>query len=759
MLKSHTVILKKFKAQRFFGIIEKRSWIIFGFFAVIIFFLFRDLFNSYFEADEWFHFTYYFPLTRKPDGLFDAVISTFINAGPLSGGQHVIPVASAIYFLNTKFFGLNYEPYAFMSLLLHSLNSFLVFLLLKTFLSRKDVITKNIFGILSGIFFALSPQSLHTITGAAPFYGQNILSVTFFLLCVISFKQAYISKAKKFIYLSLFFLFLALFTKETAVFLFVLLPLMSTMEKRDLPAGRQVFTWRFLGKVFLISVIIYATFRFLIPGLYGAYLSSTQGISPSVKAKDTGTIVSTDLSFHKNLPGEVLFRTVTFPIRLTGTVFLPRYTAFSIVEFITPIVVPLPDSSARLGFLHGAGTFVVIYLAALGILIFCLILILGFIRKKSLEDARTLIVGLTIIILSALPLVAIIFSFPRWGYDSYFDSRFYYNPTVGAAIVFPFLIFGIASFFSKRKVFTIASIIFLFWLINNMYVLNIVFKQFVNIYSKERKEVIVQLKKHLPELPEKVVFYTETDGLSAFGPALPFYTSVPQAFMLAYYDRDPLPDGFFNKPLFEGKSQGYAYAEGRGLGYFTSKKELSEALVMNQFKTSDIYAFYYEAQKVKFSDITSQLRAEMGNYLKETDILKWRLFEDDVLKIRFLYPESSIIDELSQADPNIAKALLIKDSQFSAEMLFVKVSPSFNIHDSIQLANQEDKPALFLRNTVEKDVFFDKYHFNKVIIAEEDAPRYFIRLNDMLVYLKTDSRDIGGIRLIERVIGSLEAMQ
>lgn len=586
--------------------------LVFIFLIVSVFTLYRGLFNFYFEADEWFHFTYYLPLTRQADGFLIALTSTIINAGPLSGGQHVVPIASLIYFLNTKFFGLNYVPYAFMSLLLHAVNSFLIFLFIKLLLNKKEELFKNFYAFLGAIFFALAPTPMHAVTGAAPFYGQNILSVTFFLLCIILFKIAFIKRQIKFIYLSILFLFLSLFTKETSVFLFLLLPFMALIEKR-------IFSFKFLGKIFLTSIIIYVVFRFLIPNV--ATLQG-KGIQKE-KFKDTGTIVSRDLSIYKNLPEEVMLRTVTFPIRMTGTLFLPRTTVFSIVQFITPVIVPtiaIGESSAALSFIYGSGNFVVIYLVSLGILIFCARQIFRFVAQRRREETKALATGLAIILLSALPLVAIIFSFPRWGYDFYFDSRFYYNPNVGAAIVFPFLIFGIAKFFSKsfniKSVSIVTSIFFLVWLVNNMYVFGLTLNQFVNRFGTDRKEIINQIKNYLPVLPPKTVFYFETDGLSAFGPVLPFYTSVPQALAVSYYNKSPLPDSFLTKPLFNGKSQGYFYSQDRGLGYYTSKKDLAEALSSNLFSVDDVYGFYYYAQKVKLKNITPELRKELANIKK-----------------------------------------------------------------------------------------------------------------------------------------------
>src|SRR5437870_4653195 len=145
-------LLKKNKLQ---------NLLVFLFFFILILIVFRDLFSSYFEADEWFHFTNYLPLTKKPDGFFTSVIYNYLNTQARSGGQHATPIASSIFFLNAKLFGLYYPAYAFLSLLFHSINSFLVFLYIKIVLPGKRQMRENIFALIAGVFFALSPNALH----------------------------------------------------------------------------------------------------------------------------------------------------------------------------------------------------------------------------------------------------------------------------------------------------------------------------------------------------------------------------------------------------------------------------------------------------------------------------------------------------------------------------------------------------------------------------------------------------------------------
>src|SRR6185369_2737114 len=200
--------------KKIITLIERKPWVIFIVCLLTVFFLFSSLFSSYFESDEWYFFTFYLPLTHHSNGLLTAFLSTIINNNALSGGQHVIPIASVIFFLDVFFFGLHFAPYAFLSLFVHAINTFLVFIFVRLLLFGQSSLKKNSYGLLAGIFFLLSPSGMHAVSGAAAFYGQNTLTHTFLLLCLISLKKAYISKKKKFLYFAGIFIIGALFTKE-----------------------------------------------------------------------------------------------------------------------------------------------------------------------------------------------------------------------------------------------------------------------------------------------------------------------------------------------------------------------------------------------------------------------------------------------------------------------------------------------------------------------------------------------------------------
>lgn len=755
-------------SKRFFSFLDEHPYMMLVFFLVLIFSIFASLFNSFFESDEWFHFTYYLPLTQKVDGIFTAFTSTIINAGALSGSQHVIPIASIIYFLNTKFFGMNFVPYAFISLFLHALNSFLIFIFIRQLLYNRENLTKNLFAFLGGIFFAFSPTPMHAVTGAAPFYGQNVLSVTFSLLCVIYFKKAYVTRKRNCVYTSLFFLFCALFSKETSAFLFLLLPMMALIEKR-------IFPLKFLGKVFIISILIYAFFRFIIPNVYGGfdrYINKWVDNYVSTAREsvvDTNTIVSRDRSIHENIYSELAFRAATFPIKMTGGLFIPRSTLRSLVGVVTPIAYPLPGNNETLNrtqprqfFLDGPGNDLLLYLISICILIFSGILIKRYLNQKKIAEAQTMLIGLAFILLGALPLVMIVLSFPRWGYDTYFDSRLYYNPNVGAAILFPFLLYFIAKYLTvfiskilyfRIPLFLIASVLFIMIFSNYLSIVHANLQLTVDATGYPRKKVVMQLKKYLPELPKRAVFYTETDGLSAYGPLLPFQTSIPQVLSVVYYDKNPLPDSFFASNLLDGK-QGYVYDQGRGLGYYNSKKSLASALLVREFSIQDIYGFYYDSRQIKLKNITSSLRSEMKKYLGEAkENSKWNTFRDPPAKMSFKYPPDTTLVKQPTAtnEASLLKRVELLGPGLVATIEERVVTPTFTLSQVAEVFGVRGED-----NIATKRLFYDNYYYNDaLLITSGDQTEYFIKLEDRLLYLVASSETNASQAEIEKILGSL----
>jgi hypothetical protein len=602
------------KLKKYFEYFINNNFLVFIFFTISIFLVFHNLFNSYFEADEWFHFTHYFPLTRNPFGFLIALVKSIIDTNALSEGQHIVPIGEELFFLNTLIFGLNFKSYVLISLTLHSFNSFLVFLLIKELLVKVKNVQSNLFAVLGGIFFAFTPIPVHVITWAA-FYGQNVLSITFFLLSMLFLQKAINKKIKKYLFISSAFLLLDLLTKEIAVVLFFVIPIMILMN-------RGSFKMKSLTKIYSIPLAFFIPFRFIIPSLYT--WANHWVVVNSNLVNQPNKIINDGINFPL-----IIYRSITFPLSMISQVFIPGATMLSFMKIISPFIYyqypgePEARSQNLLFFIYGPGQNLLYYLLSFGIIALVILMLKKHIKRKETTEGKVVFLAFFLIIVSSFPLVFNVLRIPSWGTD-FFDSRHYYMPSIGAAILLPFLLVYISELIVKilRKIKIYISttlvliILFIFLFINNFSVLQSNFNIIIDQTGIPRQKIISQLKQYLSVLPKKVVFYAETDGRGAYGTVLPFQTSFPQILTVVYYDKNPLPDSFFDKFVLDAKPQGYMYSERRGFGFYNSKKSLKEALLAKSFSVEDIYAFYYNSKTVKLNNITKSIREEMNNYLK-----------------------------------------------------------------------------------------------------------------------------------------------
>lgn len=582
--------------------IKRSKLAYFVFFLALVFAVYRPLFNSYFEADEWFHFTHSMPLTRQPNGLWLTLSQTITNSSNLSAGQHIDPIGEMIFYLNSLFFGTSFTPYVIASLLLHALNSFLVFLLIKEFYSNRDNLRVNLLTLSGGAFFALLAAPYQNVTWVA-FYGQNVLSATFFLLTLLFLKKGFNLRSKTFISLSSLFLLLSLLTKESAFSLLFIIPLIIFTEDK-------VFSTTYLFITYLIPLVLYLPYRFLLPAFYNLKSPSSQSI---LTINDTTNLV--------------IFRTFTFPFRMISEVFLPRGTVLSILTLIMPAIYPQIGEEGefrrlnRLHYLYGPGDAMIVYLFSLIIIILVIVFLVRMKRSKHINESIALLTGLGIIIATALPLVLNVLFIPTWGID-FFDSRDYYLPAIGAAILFSYFLFKLGEFLSKLFVdkrfnyspkYMWIIILFGLWLAQNTSALN---KQVNGVaqLGAPRKYIIESIKRDIPVLPPKAVFYTESNkelSPDKQQPILPFQTSFAQVLTIVYYDKNPLPDSFFNETFLGDKGLGYEFKDGRGLGYYRSKTDLLSDIKIGKFDVSDVYAFYYNPDKNVIENITASVRQEL----------------------------------------------------------------------------------------------------------------------------------------------------
>ena len=150
---------------------------------------------------------------------FSHSLPSFFNQSyfKIAGGESSYrPLATFSYFLIHSFAGLNAFYYHLSSVLLHTLNVILVYLLLRLLLGNRFK------ALLAGLLFACHPALTETVDCIA--FNEDLLAACFFLLALILYYNAVDQGPAGVTHLlSLFFFFCGLLSKEMAISLPVII--------------------------------------------------------------------------------------------------------------------------------------------------------------------------------------------------------------------------------------------------------------------------------------------------------------------------------------------------------------------------------------------------------------------------------------------------------------------------------------------------------------------------------------------------------
>lgn len=192
----------------------------------------------------------------------------------------------------------------------------------------------------------------------------------------------------------------------------------------------------------------------------------------------------------------------------------------------------------------------------------------------------------------------------------YLESRYLYVTAVGSslllALVFNYLLtrFG--------RIVWIAIVIFL---IGNIYQVNSLLTSQVELGEK-RREILSDIRGRKPDLPDKVIFYTESDrsyyGLPDTEKIMPFQSGLGETLMIWYQPTENFPVGFYKDNfLWEITDQGYKEVEDRGFGYFRDFSLLKKTVVSYKLPPESIIAFRYDSSAHALVDITNEIRLKI----------------------------------------------------------------------------------------------------------------------------------------------------
>ena len=88
----------------------------FIFFILLSFFFYQKAFGGYFQGDEWFYLSQFIPLTHTTGGFIEAIKKSIFSSNEISGGGHLTPIYTIIWWIHNKLFGLNFFTYIFLSI-------------------------------------------------------------------------------------------------------------------------------------------------------------------------------------------------------------------------------------------------------------------------------------------------------------------------------------------------------------------------------------------------------------------------------------------------------------------------------------------------------------------------------------------------------------------------------------------------------------------------------------------------------------------
>lgn len=532
------------------------------------------IFYGFFQQDEWMSFSLRFLIDKK--NILEQIQELFL---PSVG--HYQPLNTAFIQTAFHFFKLDYVYYAGMSLILHVINTVLMYQLYKMVSRSVGVafFAAAIFGVSSAAYQAtawvMADVGIHL----------SVMLATVCLICFFYFLQ---SGKDKLLYLSVTLLIASLLFKEITLGTFLLLPIAFYLFK-DKSNGWGVKQISFVVGVVAVCYLLFRLVMVFIPQAY---------------THDSIVIQSQTYSniFYNatTLPLKTLVQSI-LPIEIE--LWLVRLIGNMLPEYVTGVInTPEYDVFTQKYILEG--------ITAVLSVIFALFLILLWKLNDNIKPYKKIIIFALCLIVFNAPIFAL--APERSGKITVVDSRNLYYISVGSSLLVSIVILNLF----KGVIFkSVAAVMFIG--------INLLFLHTqLNVLSDVglvRKKILNQIIKEHPMLPERVVFYTESDkslyGLPPRDRIMPFQSGFGQTLLIWYFARSSFPDEFIkNRYLWEIGSQGYKEIEGTGFGYFRNFESLTSS-VQTGFDPGMIIAYRFDSETDELQDISRDIRSRLEGYL------------------------------------------------------------------------------------------------------------------------------------------------
>jgi len=534
--------------------------------------------KSFFQQDEWAIFgnMIYTKLTNR--NLLGVIL-------PQSGLSHFTPFTRIVTRLTFDWFGLDFSPYVLMAAVFHTMNSFLLYVLVYILFGQWYI------ALFAALLFAANANTHQATSWLATTIGTEGCAV-FLLLSLICFFLYLKKKNHMYAYGAAVSWFLSLGFKENSFFLIGLLPIYLMIRERTV----HIYRNKSLVISFAIVLALYVGIRLLIA--VGA--PPPPGPAEAYSQPDLFVLG---------------YRFIMLPLRSFVQAIVPiQYILFlssqllrlSYPQFLADGKIPDPYIVESVG-----ADIVMLFLSL------CFFVLVYFlVRRKTLVIRQAVLFCFLYVPLSVVLLILV---GGRAGYASLFEPRNLYYPAIGSSVLVGLLLWELSTLVGR--IFRRFRVVTIFVLLTGTVIgVNArLIRQDLRILAERsivRKNILTSIVSVYPKLPENVIFYIESDtayyGFAPEDTILPFQSGIGQTLLVWYYAQgERWPACFFdyNKDyLYALESQDYKGCGGRGFGYFRSYTKLLDALREHNISSEAVIAFRWVGGERRLVDETKKIR-------------------------------------------------------------------------------------------------------------------------------------------------------
>lgn len=565
--------------------------ILLGFIIALIIFAYWELPNTFFQQDEWQGFAeniYYQSL---------GVAGIFNHFLPSDAISHFNPLSVLFGIIEFLLLYINFNLYAWQSIIVHILNACLVYYFVYNFLKSRKI------AFIAALFFGVNSIPSQAVTWVATVSSYEI-PTAFVILSLIFFNKFIVQKEhkKRNLLSSLTTLFISLLFHEIGIFLFVFYPIVFFLYVKD--------GWKKMLPTFLYGMILLLSIFFLIRAPF-FFISSLHSV-PTV----------TDIS--RPSISVYPYRIISISFKSFADSFFPEKTLINISDQVIRLAYPqfVAIDNAPNPYVSQLIVFDLVSYILTFILLCFLFLISRMIKEKEIREG--LISSIIFVSTSLLPYA---FVSGKAGYASILEPKFFYISSIGTSVIIAITFYYILVKFSKSWVrkFIIFLILVSYFIIH-MNAIKINVEKLVKM-SIPIKSFLTIIKSSYSKLPQSVIFYTMSNkayyGMPDDEKTLPVEIGFGQMLMVWYQADEKFPGCFYKDAFFlDILTQGYRTCDGRGFGYFRNYDKLISAVRQNKVPVEDIIAYSWTDETKDFKDITKTVRLRVIQSLQSENGIK-----------------------------------------------------------------------------------------------------------------------------------------